>query len=78
MSSNANRRQQRIHASSFQEKKPEYCDIILFFCKFLQNEDLSQEWAYFNLKLGWLKTNAGTNIRPQNNIDLSAPEYPSG
>ena len=69
MSSNANRRQQHIHASSFQEQKtPEYGDIIFFFCKFLRNEDLSQEWAYFTLKLGWLKTNAGTKIRPQNNM----------
>ena len=30
-------------------------------------------WAYFTLKLGWLKTNVGTNIGPQNNMYLSAP-----
>ena len=28
-------------------------------------------WAYFTLKLGWLNTNAGTNIGPQNNMYLS-------
>ena len=27
LSSNENRQQQHIHASSFQEKNPEYCDI---------------------------------------------------
>ena len=29
--------------------------------------------AYFTLKLGWSKTNAGTNIGPQNDMYLSAP-----
>ena len=29
-------------------------------------------WAYFTLKMGWLKTNAGTNIGPQNSVYLSA------
>ena len=29
-------------------------------------------WAYFSLELGWLKTNAGTNIGPQDNMYLSA------
>ena len=50
---------------------------ILFFCKFLRSEGLSQKWAYFTLKLYWLKTDVGRNIRPQNNMYLSAPEYPS-
>ena len=46
---------------------------IFLFCKFLKNEDLSQKWAYFTLKLGWLKTSAETlNIRPQNNMYLFA------
>ena len=55
-------------------KKPEHWDInAVFFCKFLRNKSLSQK-AYFTLKLGWLKTNAGTNIGPQNNMYLSAPE----
>ena len=78
ISSNGNRRQQHIHASSFQDKNLNIAISYCSFCKFLRNEDLSQEWAYFTLKLGWLKTNAGTNIRPQNNMYLSAPEYPSG
>ena len=29
--------------------------------------------AYFTLKLGWSKTNAGTNIGPQNDMYLSVP-----
>ena len=43
----------------------------------MRNEAFSQKWALFTLKLGWFKTNAGTNIRPQNNMYLSGPEYPS-
>ena len=38
---------------------------ILFFCKFLRNNGLSQNVV---LKLSWLKTNAGTNIGPQNSM----------
>ena len=30
-------------------------------------------WDYFTLTLGWLKTNAGTNMALQNNTNLSAP-----
>ena len=29
-------------------------------------------WAYFTLKLGWLKTNSRTNMGSQNNMHLSA------
>ena len=32
-------------------------------------------WAYFTLKLGWLKTSAGTNMEPKNDMYLSAPGY---
>ena len=32
--------------------------------------------AYFTWKLGWLKTSAGTNMGPQNNMYLSAPDFP--
>ena len=60
------------------KKNTEYCDIHIVFSKFLRNEGFSQKWALFTLKLGWFKTNAGTNIRPQNNMYLSAPEYPPG
>ena len=67
-----------MQGSSFQEKILNIAISVLFFCKFLRNEDLSQHWACFTLKLGWLKTNAGTNIRPQNNMYLSALECPSG
>ena len=58
-------------------KKPEHSDInlVTFFCKFLLNKGLFQTWAYFTLKLGWLKTSAGTNIGPQNNMFLSTPVY---
>ena len=33
-------------------------------------------WAYFTLKLGWLKTTAGTNMGPQNGMYLSTFGYP--
>ena len=52
------------------EKKPEKC-------KFLRNKGPSQNVGYFTLKLGWLKTNAGTNIGQQNDMHLSAPEAAS-
>ena len=31
-------------------------------------------WAYFTWKSGWLETGAGTNVGPQNNTYLSAPD----
>ena len=33
-------------------------------------------WAYFTWKSGWLNTSAGTNMGPQNNTYLSAPDIP--
>ena len=44
---------------------------ILFFCKFLQIKVCPKTWAYFTFRLGWLKTNAGANIGPQNNMYVS-------
>ena len=76
ISSNGDRRSNTYMQAPFKKKTLNIAISILFFCKLLRNEGLSQKWAYFTLKLGWLKTNAGTNRRPQNNMYLSAPEYP--
>ena len=53
-------------------KKPERSDVntVLNFCEI---KVCPKTRAYFTLKLGWLKTNAGTNIGPRNNMCLSAP-----
>ena len=33
----------------------------------------SKVWAYFTLKMGWLKASAGTNVGPQNIVYLFVP-----
>ena len=47
--------------------------IKLVICKFLRNKGLSLIVGLFHLEIGWLKTNAGTNNGPKNNMYLSAP-----
>ena len=58
-------------------KKPEHWDIecssCVNFCEIKPLKVCPKTWAYFALKLGWFKTNAGTNIGPQNDMYLSAP-----
>ena len=49
----------------------QYCSFVNF-CKI---NVCPKTWAYFTLKLGWLKTNVETNIGPQNNMYLSAPGF---
>ena len=75
ISSNANRRQQHIHASSFQEKNLNIAISYCSFANFCKMKICPKSGLQFTLKLGWLKTNAGTNIRPQNDMYLSASEY---
>ena len=58
------------------KKKPEYCDISIDLLQISAKRRFLIKWALFTLKLGWLKTNAGTDVRPQNNMYLSAPDTP--
>ena len=44
--------------------------IPMLFCEI---KVCPKAWAYFTSKLGWLKTNAGTNIGPQNDMYLYSP-----
>ena len=66
------------HTCKLLSRKPwtlgyQYCSFVNF-CKI---KVCPKKWAYFTLKeilkLGWLKTVAGTNIGPQNIMYLSAP-----
>ena len=45
---------------------------VLSFVNFCEIKVCPKTWAYFTLKLGWLKTYAGTKILPQNTMYLSA------
>ena len=48
----------------------QYCSLI----NVCEIKVCPKTWAYFTLKLGWFKTTAGTNMGPQSDLYLSAPE----